>query len=377
VVPRILHLSASFPRSASDATAPFLLDLLTVQRAAGWDARAVGLHDAGLPTVQVINGVPVRRARYGPDQWEVLAFRGGGHGRLQRRAHALLLPGMVLSLMVAALREVVSFRPRVVHAHWLLPNGLIAVLLPGRHRVVLTLHGNDVQLASRPAAAPMARWVARRADAVLAVSEPLARHAEKVLGLAAGSVSVAQLPLPPDLVPAPPPPGARRLLAAGRSSSEKGFDVLLDALALPGGRAWRATIVTEGPVLAELEQQAASLDGRVTMLPLVSREALFDLMRDHHLIVVPSREEGLGMVAVEALALGRPVVASDVGGLPETVEDGVDGRLVPADDPAALAAVLDDLAEGDLPVPRGASVRRHRGDAVLAVHAAAYGEMAA
>ena len=93
---RVVHLTASFPRSAADATAPFLLDLVRDQRAAGWDANVVAVHDAGLPPVQLLDGVPVHRARYGPDDWEVLAYRGGGHAKLRSPLHALLLPGLLL-----------------------------------------------------------------------------------------------------------------------------------------------------------------------------------------------------------------------------------------------------------------------------------------
>lgn len=371
---RVLHVSASFPRSRTDATAPFLLDLLAGQRAAGWDARAVGLHDAGLPRHQVIDGVPVRRARYGPDGWEVLAFRGGGHARLQHRRHALLLPGMVASLGAAAWAEARRFRPDVVHAHWLLPNALVAALLPGRHRLVVTLHGNDVQLAAGRWASPVARWVARRADVVMAVSGPLARQAEEVLDLPAGSVAVTHLPLPLDMEPSPLPSGPPRLLAAGRASREKGFDVLLDALARPDAAAWHATVVADGPERPDLERRAAALGDRVRLLPLVPRRELFALMADHHAVVVPSRSEGLGLVAVEALALGRPVVASDVGGLPDVVIPGDDGLLVPPGDADALAAALGRLGADGLRAPVAASVAAHRPDAVVAAHAVAYGQ---
>lgn len=372
MVARVLHISASFPRSRTDATAPFLLDLLELQRSAGWDARAVGLHDAGLPRRQSIDGVPVRRARYGRDEWEVLAFRGGGHGRLQHRRHALLLPGMVASLAAAAWSEVRRFRPEVVHAHWLLPNALVAAVLPGRHRLVVTLHGNDVQLASNRWAAPVARWVARRADVLLAVSAPLARQAEGVLSLAEGTIGVTHLPLPVELVPAPLPSGPLRLLAAGRASREKGFDVLLDALARPEASGWQATLVAEGPERADLDRRAAALGDRVRVLPLLARQELFELMRQHHVVVVPSRSEGLGLVAVEALALGRPVIASDVGGLPEVVIPGEDGMLVSPDDPAALTAALAEMAAAGVHPPMAAAVEPHGAAAVIEAHTLAY-----
>jgi glycosyltransferase involved in cell wall biosynthesis len=369
----VLHVSPSFPRRLDDPVAPFLLDLLLAQRACGWDATVVAVHDEGLPKVQDLAGVSIQRVRYGPDRWEVLAYRGGGHGGLRSPLHALLLPGLLVALVWRVRAEVRRRRPDVVHAHWILPGGLAAALLrrKGRPRLVLTMHGTDVELAAGKLK-PLARWVVGRCDAVVAVSEPLARRAEEVLGLPAGSVGVARLPLPVDLTPAPFPNGPRRVLAAGRASPEKGFDVLVAALARPEAQAVGATLVVEGPARAALEADvvASGLGDRVAFLSLLPREELFDQMRAHHLVVVPSRTEGLGMVALEALALGRPVVASAVGGLPSVVADGVDGALVPPDDPGALAHALAEVA---LTTPTAAAAEAHRPAAIVAAHAAAYG----
>jgi glycosyltransferase involved in cell wall biosynthesis len=372
----VLHVSASFPRHVDDPVAPFLIDLVEGQRAHGWEPSVVAVHDRGLPRRHEVAGVAVRRARYAPDRFEVLAYRGGGHGGLRRPWHALLLPGLVVGLVLAVRSEVRRRSPDVVHAHWILPGGLVAALLPRRRRprVVVTLHGTDVELAAGRFR-PVARWILRRADAVLAVSEPLARRAEALLGLPAGSVDVARLPLPVELAPAPFPEGPRRVLAAGRASAEKGFDVLVAALAEPVAAGLSATLVAEGPQLDDLEREVAArgLGDRVARQPLVPRRELFQLIRDHHVVAVPSRSEGLGMVALEALALGRPVVASAVGGLTQVVVDPSDGRLVPPEDPAALAAAL---AEVPLVTPSAEAAAPHRPAAVVAAHARAYGAAA-
>jgi len=372
-VPRVLHLSASFPRSGDDVVAPFLLDLVGAQRTAGWEVGVVTTHDAGLPSRQLLGGAGVRRARYGPDRWEVLVYRGGGHAAFRSPWHAALLPPLAASLGASLVAEVRRFRPDVVHAHWLLPAGLLAALLPRRRRptVVVHLHGNDVVLAAGRGQAP-ARLAARRADAIGAVSEQLARDGERALGLAPGQVTVARLPLPPMPAPTTVPAGPLRALAAGRASKEKGFDVLLDALARPEASHWSLTLVTAGPERQALVDQAArlGLGDRARFAPPCSRAVLHDLVTAHHAVVVPSRSEGLGLFALEAVALGRRVVASRVGGLPEVVVDGDDGCLVPAGDAAALAGAL--VAMPLLP-PAGSAVTRHRADAVLADMARLYG----
>lgn len=367
--PRVVHVSSSWPRHERDHVAPFLLDLAGVQRDAGWDVTVVATHDAGLPRVHQVDGVRVERFRYAPDRYEVLAYRGGGHATLQSKWHLLLLPGLVLSETWSLWQAIRRHRPDVVVAHWLAPSGLVAAALAGRApRTVLTLHGNDVALART--LGPVARWAVRRSDGVACISDDLAREAERVLHMDAGSVVVTRVPLPDDLAPTPMPSGTPKVLAAGRASSEKGFDVLLDALGHPELAEWHCTLVGDGPQRPDLERRAAALGGRVTLVDALPRRDLFALVQEHHVVAVPSRREGLGLFALECLALGRRVVASDVGGLPEVVRDPGDGALVPPDDAPALAAALAAL---DLRPPQDpTAVAAHRPDAVLAQLRTAY-----
>lgn len=375
---RVVHVSASFPRSPDDVNVPFLFDLVAAQQQYGWDPSVVALHDEGLPSRHDVKGVAVRRARYGPDRWETLAYRGGLVHTIGSPARAALLPLLAGSLIAVARQEAIATRPDVMHGHWLFPGGLAAVVAAraARCRSVVTLHGSDVELAARNRAARrLGQWVAQRADALVAVSEALARRGEAVLGRPVGSISVVRLPLADGLTRSPLPSGPQRLLAAGRASREKGFDVLVAALARPDTGAWQATLVTDGPDRTELERavRRAGLSDRVTFLPLQPRAALFELIRGHHLVVVPSRSEGLGMVALEALALGRPVVASAVGGLVEVITDGDDGALVPANDPEALANAL---ATVRVAPPVAAAAAAHQASVALAAHATAYGLVA-
>jgi glycosyltransferase involved in cell wall biosynthesis len=138
------------------------------------------------------------------------------------------------------------------------------------------------------------------------------------------------------------PGGALKLVSVGALVPHKGHSVLLHALA-SCSRPHGLTVCGDGPLRAELEGtvQRLGLGERVVFAGDIG-DAL-DVVRGADLVVHPSITEGLGTAVLDALAAGRPVIASRVGGLPEIVDDSC-GRLVPPSDPGALAAALDGFA---------------------------------
>jgi glycosyltransferase involved in cell wall biosynthesis len=371
---RVLHLTSSFPRDAGDHVAPFLLDLARAQEAAGLEVAVLAPHDQGARRSEDLGPVGVHRFRYAPARWERLAYRGGLLGRSRTPAGLALLPVFFAAFTVATLRLARRFRPDVLHAHWWLPAGVCALLASRLLRLplVVTLHGTDVHLLRHPLLRRLALLVLRRAALVVVVSEDLQRLAVESLGLPPEQVAVLRMPVARVPSPAPVPDGGPvRLVAAGRLSVEKGFDVLLEAvgLALQDGLDVRLDLVGSGPEHDRLSALAAGLAGRVQMVPAQPRDALWKRMDAAQVLVVPSRREGLGLVALEAIARGRPVIASRAGGLPEVVCDGVDGVLVPPGDPRALADALHKLP---LAPPTGAALERHAPADVGQAHRAAY-----
>ena len=140
-----------------------------------------------------------------------------------------------------------------------------------------------------------------------------------------------------------------RLLAVGRAVEKKGFDLLVDALArLPRDRHWRLVHVGGGPALAGLKARAAAagIAERIAWLGPRDQAAVLDHYREADLFVLPCRvtgdgdRDGLPNVLVEAQSQGLACLSTEVGGVPELIEDGVNGRLVPPDDAGALADAL-------------------------------------
>jgi glycosyltransferase involved in cell wall biosynthesis len=208
-----------------------------------------------------------------------------------------------------------------VHAHWL---ASAVPALATRTPFVVQLWGTDVELARR---APwVARALLRRARLVLAPSESLAGAALE-LGAPEARVVPGGVEIP-DTVDEPQDPP--HVLFVGRLSEEKGIDELLEATAgLP------RVVVGDGPLRDRVPDAVGFVAPR-ELGPHFERAAV---------VACPSRREGYGVVAREAMAHGRPVVATAVGGLADAVEDGVTGLLVPSRDPAALRAALVRLLE--------------------------------
>jgi glycosyltransferase involved in cell wall biosynthesis len=191
---------------------------------------------------------------------------------------------------------------------------------------------------------------ARAAACVVACNEDVATE------LCQSGVTVHLLPHGVDtqrFLPQPPPAGGPlRLLAVGRLVEKKGFAVLLAAvtrLSFP----FELRIVGDGPLQATLERmiQQAGLEDRVKLCAGTTHAALPQLYANAHVVVVPSvvdssgDRDGLPNVVLEAMACGRPVLASEVGAISSAVGDGLTGLLVPPGDAAALANRLTWLAD--------------------------------
>jgi glycogen(starch) synthase len=189
-----------------------------------------------------------------------------------------------------------------------------------------------------------ARWVTACSRAVLETARGYLPALNPI-----SSVILNALPMP-GAPPAAADHPLRRIAFAGRLVRQKGVDVLVAAMKLLGERfpTLHLAIAGDGEERSALEAQAAQLGlgSRIAFVGTLSHDAVYRFLAEADLIVMPSRIEPFGLVALEAAQMARPVVASAVDGLPEVIEDGETGLLVPPEDPAALAgavgALLDD-----------------------------------
>lgn len=382
---RVLFLAHSFPRYAGDAAGSFLLHLATALASEDVEVQVVAPSAPGLQPSEAIAGIPVHRFRYAPRSWERLAYTGNMAAEVQGSfTGKLAMLGYLLSGTGAAGRMVRAWRPHVVHAHWWFPGGLTALLPQRRFGVpmITTMHGSDVRLAVGASAAhPIMRHVLRRSAAVTTVSTWLA---EQVRAIAPNvDARVEPMPVATDLFS--PGVGAReRLLFVGRLNQQKGIAELVDALARTRTAAG-LDVIGDGPDRVALEARAASLGiaDRVHWHGALPQPSVVPFYQRAIATIMPGRDEGLGLVAVESQLCETPVIAYASGGTVDTVEDGATGFLVPPGDIDGLARAIDTLVvEPATAVAfgrrgRAAMLSRFAPEAVAGRYAAIYRQVAA
>jgi len=299
-------------------------------------------------------------------------------GELRQRGHTIVPVGPARgSGWLAGEFRAQGFQPETFLLHrpldWGCVRGLVGML---RRRAVDVVHSHEFTMAVYGAAAAgragvphlitmhggrsyqarwrrrlALRWAARRSRATVAVSRSTARELESSLGMRPGSVEVVAngiLFSPGDPAPVRKELGLEPeqplILAVGNLYEVKGHMVLLRALVelrrtRPTER-WHLAIAGSGSEEGALRAYigSAGLHGRVTLLGY--REDIPNLLAAADLWVMPSLSEGLPLALVEAMFAGKPIVASEVGGIPEVVTSGEQALLVPPSDPGALAAAL-------------------------------------
>jgi glycosyltransferase involved in cell wall biosynthesis len=340
----VLFLTHSFPRSPGDAAGSFILRLASALAKENVEVHVVAPSARGLPPADVMDGVTVERFRYAPGRLEKLAYTGNMAKDVASSWRArLALVGFLGSDFVSAVRARRSFEPDLIHAHWWFPSGLIGTWVSrmSRRPLVTTLHGTDVRLARSVATSrPLFRHVLRHSAAITTVSTWLSREVKRLVP----SSNPEVLPMPAATDTFVPGQGREkaRLLFVGRLTPQKGVDHLLRALAEMRQIAV-LDIVGEGSSRDELRALARdlSLDGQVTWHGQLSQEQLARLYGAATAVVVPSTDEGLGLVAVEALLCETPVVGFRSGGLTDVIRDNSTGILVDPGDFSALARALD------------------------------------
>lgn len=342
----MLFVTHNFPRTSGDAAGGFLLDLAQALAGVDVSVEVIAPHARGLPERDIVDGIHVQRVRYGNDADETLAYTG----TMAEQVKASTRGKRAMVRMIGALRRATRHRLAsgdidVVHAHWWFPSALAIGRTAIRSRVpmVVTSHGSDARMATGMTAS-LASFALGRAAGVTTVSHWLA---QRLRLLTAAPITVA--PMPADVMRFTHQAAIRstpaRLLFVGRLNAQKNPALLLRALAqLPEDI--HLDVVGDGPESGMLHALSAQLGiaHRVAWHGHQQRDAMPVFYAQASCTLVPSRDEGFGMVAAESLLCETPVVASNSGGLPDIVRTGVSGVLLDTvDDAARWSAAIRDV----------------------------------
>ena len=363
--PKVLYLATNYPNVAIPRRGLWVEGLVRFSQDK-WDSFVIA-------PVPYCPPIPFLRESYSRFRRVPDCARTGSADVIHPRA--LTLPGgrfrrLDGNLLFACVKRQVkallnNFRFDIIHAHFTYPEGWIAARLGARFGipVVITEHSSWRGWSDRePGVLRRARWAVERCAAHVNVGTALHDEIREIVGdqarlhvIPCGVDKAIFRPPPPDVAKRP-----HQLLFVGAVRPVKGLDVLLQAMAVLKRQGRRETLTVIGDTFfsayvkalrdAEALARDLRLDEVVTFKGGLDPQDVARLMQQSALLVSPSRREALGMVLIEALACGTPVVATLSGGPADIVTADV-GRLVPVGDPEALAEAIAEVVDASAKFP--------------------------
>jgi len=371
--PALLVLTSTFPKSIDDSTPPFVLQLSN-HLLPYFDVTVLAPAVRNAPHTETLQEVNVQRFHYfWPHSLERLADGAILENLGRSRWLYLQVPFLLLFELIAALRLAKAKRPAVIHAHWFVPQGIVAVVA-GRVLkipVVITAHGADVYGLRGGLWHALRTALVSRCEAVTVVSQDMAT---KIPGATSRRGEPPQvMPMGVDSQrfaagPATSTAPSQAVLFVGRLAKKKGVEYLIRAFpdVLACHPDTRLVLVGDGPCRAELEALSSQLGlaDRVRFAGAQPPAELPRFYRSSHVFVGPSvvarsgDTESFGLVFAEAMAAGCPVVGTTVGGIPGLVVHSRTGLLVKPESPRALAAAINQVLDSPAEAERMAALAR-------------------
>jgi glycosyltransferase involved in cell wall biosynthesis len=349
----ILVLTSTYPRWQGD-TEPAFVHFLCRQLTDKYKVIVLAPHYPGSLRKEVIDSVLIYRFRYFFAFAEKLAYDGGIIENLKGNALKwLLVPFFVVSQFSYLLILARKYKVKLIHAHWVIPQGLLAILsrklrlVPNNVRILCTSHGGDLFSLQSGLLQSLKRFTFRNSDHATVVSTAM-RDRLVAMGCKTDNVSIQSMgvDLTKQFVPDKDAIKTRDIIYVGRLVEKKGVRTLIEAIKLlnKDHSAVKATIVGDGPEMAALGQQCRELgvENQVEFAGSIPNERVPEFYQSAKIAVVPSiiatdgDQEGLGLVAVEALGCGCATIVSDLPALSDVVTDRENGLVFTAGDAVTL-----------------------------------------
>ncbi len=344
---KVCILTTAFPRWDGDNRGPFIFEAAKALYRKGIQVRVVAMHNPGSKVQEYLDGIEVIRPRYLPEQLEILQKEGGGLPEVWRTypfAKFAMFPFLVAhSLAVTRYSRDCD----LIHANWTL-SGAVAWWTKWIHQkpYIVTVQGSDIFKASRmPGVKTITKLCLQQSRQVIALSRSLAEHTVR-LGIDSSRVQIIPNGVDVDWFhPIPPDQREPIILFVGSLIERKGARYLIKAMPsiLEKQPGYRLVIVGEGPEEGELTKLVDQLGIRasVNFVGGQTQDQVRRWMQKAKVFVLPSLEEGLGVVLLEALACGTPIVATKVGGIIDVVSPEVGVMIEPKSDDHISSAVIE------------------------------------
>ena len=369
---KVLVIGSVYPRFQEDAEVPWLRTSIAHLKKAGVEIQVLAPAYKGLKSHD-IDGTHVNRFRYAPASWEILTHEEGAPSKMASKPWLQLLAiPYIINGFFQCIRICRKWRPDVIHAHWPFPHAYIALGAAKFFKIplVLNFHGAELLLIRKKKwVKPLLKFAIGQAQAIFANSSFTAGKIKALRNVNVewspygttlednkdeSGVILSETKDPVTIVPHPVN-GKFKILFVGRHIERKGICYLIEAAKYLPKDKFEIRIVGVGDLTEQLKQQAALLDERretkdertqsasIIFTGKLSPEDLANEYKTANVFTLPAivdhngDTEGLGVVLIEAMELGLPIVASNVGGIPDVVVDGESGILVPEKDPVALA----------------------------------------
>ena len=352
--PRVLVLTSTFPRWSNDPEPAFVFEL-SRRLLPFFDVTVLAPRTPDSRKQEVMAGINVIRFPYFFNRWEKLAMHGGGILNKLRSnpMYYFLVPLFILAQLWKLILLLRKERFDLIHAHWLIPQGLIAVLglvlTKQRMPLICTSHGSDLFALRGTLLQYLKRQVMNKSNALTVVSEAMKKTVEN-LGINQEKMQVISMGV--DLKHLFTPDEAVRrndneLLFVGRLVEGKGLEILLEALPMVLNKKpeVRLTVVGGGPMEGELRELSERLNvsKNVDFLGMIEHSLLPSLYRRATLAIFPFMltkkgvQEGFGLVIVEAMGCECPVIAGDIPAIHDSVTHEENGLISPSGNSQALA----------------------------------------
>jgi len=349
----VLVITSTYPRWVGDTMPAFVESLCMELNKHNLNAIVIAPHCKKSKTKELLNGVNVHRFRYAPSNAEKLAYGGGMLNNFKAKPfqNSILLGMFCISQLFTAMKLVLRNDNKLIHAHWLLPQGLIAVIIKKLLfwkdiSVLVTIHGGDVYGVKNRIYKFLTKYVCLNCDAISVVSSAIAKDFgyENKIFIRSMGVDTKNLFVPDITVE------RKDILFVGRLVDKKGCDILLNAFSKleQSDDLVNLNIIGSGPELSKLKGIVKDLKihNRVKFLGALTHSEIVKWYQSAKIFVMPSivansgDQEGLGLVAAEAMSCECLVIASDLPVIRDLIDHKINGVLIPPGDEEVLANAM-------------------------------------